>query len=290
LLCVSPCSTRISEKKVTDLLKQDSFPTSAALEIETTPASDLKVTVKGSAEKDGKVLTAITSLWNFNVGKELKTEFKKNGEIGNTVTLKFPSVPGLTFTGGVTLSSRDQSANVGLDYLFARGTGSVKFNFPDLQFASPEIDLGFVLQPSLIFAFGLTAKVKPDSETQKLGSVGFNGQYSDSFTNVNVGVGYSPSGSVNGTVGFYRHLNADTGLALQIDYKQEEKKDPVVKIAGGVRRRYGAATLRAVLDSDVNLLLGYEIPLNASQQLKVGSKIDIQNSQHTSGFTLVFRS
>jgi len=278
-------------KRVTDLLKQDSFPTSPAVEIETVPASDLKVTVKGSAENDGKILTAITSVWNFNAGKELKTEFKKKGEIANTLTLKFPSVPGLTVVTGVTLSSKDSNANLGFDYLFARGTGSVKFNFPDLQFASPEIDLGFVLLPSPTFAFGVAANIKPDHETQKVGNLAINGQYTDSYNTVNVGLAFSPSAaSANAVVGFYRHLNADTGVALQVDYKQQEKKDAVVKVAGGVRRRYGSATLRAVIDTDVNLLLGYEVPLNAAQQLKVGSKIDLKNQHHTSGFTLVFRS
>jgi len=277
-------------KLVSDLLKEDSFPDTAAFEYETTNR-DLKVNVKASAEREGSIATVVTSIWKFNTGKELKTEFKKNGDIANTITAKFDSVKGLTVIGGISLGAKSQSANIGVDYLFAKGTSSVKFNFPTLNnVAAPDIDLGFVFQANPNIALGVAANVKPDHETQKLSNITLNGQYSSEQGTVNLAVGAVPSGGSSVSFGLFRSFNPTTAGALAVNYKQTDKKVQTTRIKGGVRRAYGSAYSRIVLDSDFNLRLGYETPLLNGPTLKIGTLIDLQNQHHTTGFTILYKA
>jgi len=277
-------------KLVSDLLKEDSFPDTAAFEIETAN-KDLKVNVKASAEKEGNISTVVTSIWKFNTGKELKTEFKKNGDIANTVTAKFDSIRGLTVIGGVSLGSKSQSANVGVDYLFAKGTSSVKFNFPTLNnFAAPDIDLGFVFRANPNIALGLAANVKPDHETQKFSNVTLNGQYSSDQGTVNLGISATPNGGHSVGFGLFRNLNSTIAGAFSVNFKQTDKKVQSVRIKGGIRHVQGVANSRIVLDSDFNLRIGYETPLANGPTLKLGTLIDLQNQHHTTGFSILYKA
>jgi len=276
-------------KLVSDLLKDDSFPSTPALELETNNR-DLKVTVKGTVEKEGDISSVVTSIWKFSTGRELKTEFKKNGDIANTVTARFDNIRGLTVVGGLSLGAKSQSANLGVDYLFAKGTSSVKFNFPTLNnFAAPDIDFGFVFQATPTLALGATANVQPDHETQKLSNITFNGQYSGDQATVNLGFSYNPTGSGSVGVGVYKPFNPYTAGALSANLKVSDTKVQTYRLSGGVKRFINGSIARVVVDSDLNLRLGYETLLANGPTLKIGTVIDIQNQQHKTGFTVFYK-
>lgn len=265
-------------KKSSGLLNDD-FLSSPSVEIETKSCC-LKLTNKATFSGNA-VNTTVTPVWTVNPQAEVKGDFKSNGDLGATVTLK-PDFADKRFKiTSACVFGKKNSANVAVDYTYSKGTVSTKFNFPNAKLVCPTVDAGFVFKKDQ-YAVGTMASFKPDAK--ELDKAEVNVEVAKNNQIISVKGCFTGAGDRGGSLSYWRSINDSTSFAGKVSYCEDEFNSSF----GFSRRLDNSSEGKIVVRSAGAVCLGFSKSLSPASKLKVGTTVDVFKMTHETGFSFSY--